>query len=160
MSVAYDLETLLAPLPDERPAQSPRARLHVVPRVPGEALHARVEESPRPVAGASVSVLHAPSGAALPLRLTRRGVLVLALLTSALAAVLVWAAAASAPDASASGAVAAGPATVTVRAGDTLWAVANRVAPQRDPRAEVAQLRRLNHLADPDLVPGQVLRVR
>jgi LysM repeat protein len=52
---------------------------------------------------------------------------------------------------------------VTVRPGDTLWSIAERVAPGTDPRAEVAELRRLNGLAGPDgvrLTPGQVLRTR
>jgi LysM repeat protein len=49
---------------------------------------------------------------------------------------------------------------VTVRPGDTLWGIASRVAPQRDPRAEIALLQRLNGLHDVALVPGQVLRLR
>jgi LysM repeat protein len=47
---------------------------------------------------------------------------------------------------------------VTVRAGDTLWSIATRLAPQRDPRAEVADLQRINSLRGGALVPGQVLR--
>ena len=50
------------------------------------------------------------------------------------------------------------PATVTVQPGDTLWSIATRLAPQRDPRAEVADLQQLNHLGGGPLVPGQVLR--
>jgi LysM repeat protein len=48
---------------------------------------------------------------------------------------------------------------VTVQPGDTLWSIATRVAPQRDPRAEVAALQKRNHLADVALVPGQVLQI-
>jgi LysM repeat protein len=48
--------------------------------------------------------------------------------------------------------------TVTVQPGDTLWKIATRVAPQRDPRAEVAALQQVNHLDSAGLVPGQVLR--
>ena len=47
-----------------------------------------------------------------------------------------------------------------VGAGDSLWSIAARIAPQRDPRAEVADLQRVNHLASTDLTPGQILRTR
>ena len=47
-----------------------------------------------------------------------------------------------------------------VSAGDTLWSIASRVAPERDPRAEVATLQKLNHLASANLMPGQQLRTR
>jgi LysM repeat protein len=76
----------------------------------------------------------------------------------ALGAALVWLAARSAP--SAGPTPAHGPAIVTVQAGDTLWSIAAQVAPQRDPRAEIGDLRRLNHLPGVGLTPGQVLRVR
>lgn len=108
---------------------------------------------------ASVSVLHAPREvdlAVAPLRLTRRGVVVLTVAVAVLAGALLWLAARSAP------AEVAGPATphaVTVQAGDTLWSISARVAPQRDPRAEVAELQRVNKLSGPYLTPGQTLRV-
>jgi LysM repeat protein len=44
----------------------------------------------------------------------------------------------------------------TVQAGDTLWAIAKRVAPARDPRAVVDQVARENHLQGP-LQAGQEL---
>jgi LysM repeat protein len=91
------------------------------------------------------------------MRLTRRGVLVLAALVATLAGGLVVLAVLSAPGARTA---ATAPATVTVRAGDTLWSVAGRVAPERDPRAEVAELQRVNHLAGVHLEPGQTLRTR
>jgi LysM repeat protein len=47
-----------------------------------------------------------------------------------------------------------------VQPGDTLWRLAGRVAPDRDPLAEIDELRRLNHLDGPVLRPGQVLRTR
>jgi Tfp pilus assembly protein FimV len=107
---------------------------------------------------ASVTALRPPRDAAglAPVRLTRRGVAVLTLAVLALGIGLVWLAKASAPQAATPP---AGPQVVTVQAGDTLWSIASRVAPQRDPRAEVAALQRRNHLAGVDLVPGQVLRV-
>ena len=46
---------------------------------------------------------------------------------------------------------------VTVQPGDTLWAVARRVAPERDPRELVAQIRRLNDLPTASLQVGRQL---
>lgn len=108
---------------------------------------------------ATVLTLHAPSPASVtaPLRLTGRGVLVLAALVAVLAGALLAVAGLSASGGSASGAA---PATVTVRPGDTLWSIASRIAPGTDPRAEVDALQRINHLAGVDLAPGQVLGTR
>lgn len=108
---------------------------------------------------ASVSQLHAPALAdSPPLRLTRRGVVVLSLAVAVLCAALLGVAAWSAPSAPAPRGVASG-STVTVRAGDTLWSIASRVASNRDPRAEVDALRSANGLRSVTLQPGQVLRV-
>lgn len=49
--------------------------------------------------------------------------------------------------------------TVRVQPGDTLWSIAERVAPGRDPRNVVADLRAVNHLQGASLVPGQLLTV-
>jgi hypothetical protein len=108
---------------------------------------------------ASVTVLHPPAerSTAAPLRLTRRGIVVLGLAVALLAGLLLGLAHASAPPAAARHAV---PATITVRSGDSLWSIATRAAPDRDPRAEVAELQQLNHLSGAVLVPGQVLRTR
>ena len=107
---------------------------------------------------ASVTVLHPPRdvGPVLPLRLTRRGVVVLTAAVAALGGLLVWLAAASAP---ARSAAPPAPRAVTVHVGDTLWSIATRIAPDRDPLAEVAALQRRNHLGGAALTPGQVLRV-
>lgn len=112
-------------------------------------------------AGAEVTVLHRPSerSVAPPLRLTRRGVAVLAIAVGLLAAGLVTLAAVSVHGANAS-VPARAPASVLVRSGDTLWSIALRIAPDRDPRAEVDDLMHLNHLRSPALVPGEVLRAR
>ncbi len=109
---------------------------------------------------ATILTLVRPSAGsvAAPLRLTRRGVVVLILAVAALAVALLSVAALSAPNAGAGHRQQ--PATVTVHEGDTLWSIATRVAPDRDPRAEVAQLQRRNHLAGVALTPGQVLRTR
>ncbi|MEO8888627.1 MAG: LysM peptidoglycan-binding domain-containing protein [Jatrophihabitantaceae bacterium] len=114
--------------------------------------------TPRP--SATVLTLRPPSAASIAplLRLTRRGVLVLSLAVAALAGGLVWLAALSAPAAGPAGA--AVPASVTVQSGDTLWSIATVVAPNRDPRSEVADLQHLNHLSGVSLTPGQTLRTR
>jgi len=53
---------------------------------------------------------------------------------------------------------AAAPTQVTVQFGDTLWTLAHRLAPGRDTRDVVDQLRRLNHLSSAnDLKVGQQL---
>jgi LysM repeat protein len=106
---------------------------------------------------ASVSVLHAPSEAApASWRLTRRGVAVVTAAVLALGVALIWLARVSAVEPPAA---TAAPHVVTVAPGDTLWSIALRVAPNVDPRAEVAALERRNGLTSVDLIPGQVLRV-
>jgi hypothetical protein len=50
-------------------------------------------------------------------------------------------------------------AVVRVGAGETIWDVAVRVAPQSDPRAVVDRIRKLNGLADAEVAPDQQLRV-
>jgi hypothetical protein len=95
-----------------------------------------------------------------PVRLTRRGLAVLAAGAVLAALALVLFAWTSAPAGAAHAAPAAGPAAVTVKAGDSLWVIAREVAPNRDPRAEIDTLRALNHLDSDNLTPGQSLRVR
>lgn len=129
--------------------------------VPTVSIPARARPQALPAAPdrlASVTVLHPPRAvpATVPSHLTQRGVLVLALAVALLGAGLVWLARISAPH---SGAVSPAPHSVTVRPGDTLWSIATRVAPNRDPRAEVAALQQRNRLTGVDLTPGQVLRV-
>ena len=120
-----------------------------------------IPERARPARpSATVLTLRPPSPASIApqLRLARRGVAVLAAAVFLLAGALLWLAALSAPSASpARGPV---PAVVTVHSGDTLWSIATRAAPDSDPRAEVATLQRLNHLAGVALTPGQTIRTR
>jgi nucleoid-associated protein YgaU len=108
---------------------------------------------------ASVLALHRPSArsVAAPLRLTRRGLILLALAVLVAGCALIGLARASAP---ASARPSEAPLTVLVRPGDTLWAIASRIAPERDPRAEVTVLQQLNGLTGAELAPGQVLRTR
>jgi LysM repeat protein len=86
-------------------------------------------------------------------RLTRRGravVLILCLLLSA-------AAAAAVGSASQAAGVAGEPQVAVVRSGDTLWSVAARHVPSRDPYGVIAEIRRLNDLTDSTIHPGQEL---
>lgn len=158
MSVAIDLDPFLIP------AGPARGRLAAVPPAGRDrALAIGFLDPPTVapnVAPSNVVLLHQPSGRSIaaPVRLTQRGVAALAGVVAALAGALVWFAAMSAPAAPA-GAV-RGPASITVRPGDTLWSIATRVAPERDPRAEIAALRGLNHLVGVELRAGQVLRAR
>jgi nucleoid-associated protein YgaU len=119
---------------------------------------ARPEPVDLPARLASVTVLHAPRARAVapPLRLTQRGIAVLTGAVLALGGLLVWLAALSAPRPTAAPPA---PRSVTVQVGDTLWSIATRAAPDRDPRAEVAALQQRNHLTGVALTPGQVLRV-
>ncbi len=107
---------------------------------------------------ATVTALRRPSAGSVasPLRLTRLGVLVLALAVAGLSVALVLTAWLSAPHAPAGRS--SQPAAVVVHDGDTLWSIAARIAPGRDPRAAVADLKRRNHLEGVELTPGQVLR--
>ena len=125
------------------------------PEYPSSAAPAAV---PSPARLASVTTLHRlPEQALAPqLRLTRRGVRVVAAAVGVVAVGVVGLARASAPSTGAPHRTV--PDTVTVHSGDTLWSIAGRVAPQRDPSAEVADLQQLNRLSGVALVPGQVLR--
>lgn len=96
-------------------------------------------------------------------RLTRRGRAVLFLAASAALAGMVigsgqWAGAA---DGSVPQAGPSGPATavVVVQPGDSLWAIAQAVAPGADPRETVLRLRELNGLGTAVVVPGQSIVV-
>jgi LysM repeat protein len=93
-----------------------------------------------------------------PVRLTRRGRIVVVL--GFLAALLAGGATLGHAPSQASGRThPVQPRTITVQAGDTLWTVAERIAPQVDPRLVVAQIQRLNHLHTPQLLAGTQLVV-
>lgn len=106
---------------------------------------------------ASISQQHTPNAS--HIRLTRRGrVVVLAVLVAVLFAAFSLgrsASQASPPTGLSSPAPAQN--IVTVQAGESLWTMAQRVAPDNDPREVVAQIRDLNGLASAQLVPGQQL---
>ena len=90
------------------------------------------------------------------LRLTRRGrVVVVSVLATLL--FVAFLAGRSGADASTSTARPTPYTQTTVQPGETLWAVAKRVAPQHDPRALVDEIRELNHLSSASLQVGQQL---
>ncbi|HEX8092473.1 LysM peptidoglycan-binding domain-containing protein [Jatrophihabitans sp.] len=93
-----------------------------------------------------------------PVRLTRRGVIAIALGVALAGGLLLLTAHLSAGSPAPRPAVAPG-AVVTVQPGDTLWSIAGQVAPGRDPRRVVEQIRRSNHLDTVSLTPGQTLKV-
>jgi hypothetical protein len=93
-----------------------------------------------------------------PLRLTRRGVVAIALGVAVIGGLLLLVAHLSAESAAARPAIAPGT-VVTVQPGDTLWSIAGQVAPGRDPRRVVEQIRQSNHLTSVSLIPGQTLKV-
>lgn len=91
-------------------------------------------------------------------RLTRRGRTVLVLL---LAGLLLTAFSLGRQATQAAGVVSEGAAQpleqATVQPGESLWSVAQRIAPDNDPREVVAQIRRLNDLSSSQLQVGQHL---
>jgi len=90
-----------------------------------------------------------------PLRLTRRGravVLMFFVAMASLASAVLFTTASRADDPP------AGPApTVVVRPHDTLWSIASRSLPGRDPYVAIAEIQRLNGLADYVVQPGDTL---
>lgn len=93
-----------------------------------------------------------------PARLTRRGVVVIALGVAVVGGLLLLVAHLSAGS-SAAPAVSPPGAVVTVQPGDTLWSIASQVAPGRDPRGVVERIREANNLTSVSLIPGQTLKV-
>lgn len=92
-----------------------------------------------------------------PLRLTRRGravVLGFFILMASLASAILLASASRAEE------PATGPAaSVVVQPDDTLWSIAARTDPARDPFAAIADLRRVNALEGYVVHPGQTLEL-
>ncbi len=146
----------LTPLKLRRPLQSGRrAALGLVRSAPVPPLAAPavlVRHVRRPMQAADTTATQA-------VRLTHRGQVVV-LLASALLALAVAAGSWASQRADTPKTPVSTPAHVAVVSGDTLWAIARRVAPTRDPRAEVDDLLKLNSLGGAPLVPGQLLRVR
>jgi LysM repeat protein len=94
-----------------------------------------------------------------PLRLTARGRLVVGALAAApLVAGLVFASV-TAPASAGNEESVASFDTVTVLPGESLWMIAERIAPAADPREVIGELQRLNALADSAVLPGQTLAI-
>ena len=90
------------------------------------------------------------------LRLTRRGRVVLIVLPAVLAGT---AALVSLTGPFAEAQPVRPTATVVVGTGDTLWSIAERIAPRADPRDVVADLEQANHLGGAAVQAGQRLRL-
>lgn len=138
-----------APERDARSAQvrcaSPLARSS---RGGAPAQGVRMQPAPRPARAADAG----------PLRLTRRGRLVVTVLVALLLACATVALSRTA--AAAFGDAPVATTAVTVAPGDTLWAIAGRVAPGHDRRDVVATIAGLNSLnADAPLQAGEELLV-
>jgi hypothetical protein len=107
-----------------------------------------------PLRPSSSSVRLADGRPSVRLRLTRRGRLLL-LLTFATLLLVAFSLGRTSADAGSSPRV---PRPVTVvQPGETLWAIARRVAPGTDPRATIARLTELNDLGARPIVAGQRL---
>jgi len=88
-----------------------------------------------------------------PVRLTRRGRVVLLVLLLAIATAVAGLVAAPGQAAERPGAAA----TVVVHPGDTLWSIARRYEPRRDPFETIDDIRRLNGIEDFTVHPGERL---
>lgn len=96
-----------------------------------------------------------------PVRLTRRGRVVVLLTLMALLLVAFVLGRAGSSEAASHRPGQQAPVTAyaqtTVHEGESLWAVARRVSPDQDPRAVVLQIRELNHLSSGAVSSGQQL---
>lgn len=164
MTALLDRPTKLRPSPAVRAKPSP-PRLYVAPDT--TALQAIVPPVRRPepivvvvcapMSGRARPVVDVPvrRPESVPVRLTRRGAVLISLLIAlgtmgiiVLAAVNAGPAAPSLRDA---------PASVVVERGDTLWQIATEVAPADDPAMIVERIRAANDLGTAPLQPGQTL---
>ena len=110
--------------------------------------------------GSASASLHGSTPPATRLRLTRRGRIVFTALASL--PLIVWALVAvlGSGGAAADGGSTAPPTSfeyVTIGQGDSLWAIAESLDPQGDPRVMVDEIIRLNGLGDAVVEPGQRL---
>ncbi|WP_369047063.1 LysM peptidoglycan-binding domain-containing protein [Sinomonas sp. P10A9] len=98
-----------------------------------------------------------------PLRLTRRGRIVLVVLpmfVATLALLVAWAGFAAPARAGSEHLVGPGTAvTVTVQPGDSLWTIAADRVPDQDPRVTISQIRELNGLRGSRVLPGEQIMV-
>ena len=93
-----------------------------------------------------------------PLRLTRRGRALLVLMIALLLLVAFSLGQQATQAADVAGNAGSAPLEqTTVQPGESLWSVAQRIAPDNDPREVVAQIQRLNDLDSAQLQVGQQL---
>lgn len=116
--------------------------------------------SVRPQSAPIPAVTAAPSSRRTRLRLTRRGRV--AFTTIGALPLVVWALVTilGSGGAAAEAGAELGARTfdyVTVHQGDSLWAIAESIAPQGDPRDVIAEIMRLNGLDEATIEPGQRL---
>lgn len=110
------------------------------------------------------SIAYSGSGlsprAVVPLQLTRRGRLVVgALVILPLLGVLVGAVSASVSAVATSSASSTQFEYVTVQSGESLWQLAEVIAPKSDPRDVIVDIVRLNNLSDSSVQAGQRLAI-
>ena len=119
-----------------------------------------ISTAPRPVAPQPVAVRPSTAALASPVRITRRGRLLLLALVAVLAFALVSlgqvAASAGPADSGTDEPVSA---TWVVQPGETLWVIARRVDPQTDPRETVARIVAMNDLPSSSVQAGQELQI-
>ncbi len=146
---------LIRPHP-EAVRQAPRVRQLRADRTAAVHRHPAGGDGPRltaasTAASAQQSVQPHRRGAGSAVRLTARGRVVLVVMLAVLAVLLFTVGRASAAQRGTARQA------VTVQRGESLWSIAQRVAPDSDPRGVVAALERSNHLAGAAVVPGQRL---
>jgi LysM repeat protein len=94
-----------------------------------------------------------------PLRITRRGRVVLGALVAAPIVAGLLMASVSGPAAAGNESGSVTFSTVTVSAGESLWTIAQRIAPESDPREVIGELERFNGLEGSAVLPGQTLSI-
>lgn len=99
-----------------------------------------------------------PSSSGPAVRLTRRGRLVV-FVVSCLALFGIVLASGAAADAAVGLRITPATATVVVQQGESLWSIARALAPGEDPRGMVHRIQELNGIGDWPIVPGQRLVV-
>ena len=142
--------------PFHRSAPTVRRATPTRPARPAHPVTAR--PAARPVAAPASAARRPAASAPAPLRLTRRGRVVVTLLMLA----LVLVAAAFFSGRSAATGESGTPVqtrTVVVDQGDTMWGIASQVADGRDVRAVIHDIEELNALTGPELVEGQKIAV-